>query len=252
MATTMETLYSKPKVIYDVPTAFCPGCNHSTAMRLIGEVLEEMGLVENAILINSIGCGGMVGYFLDIDTVGSLHGRAPAVATGVRRIRPDSLVFAYQGDGDLASIGMAETIHAANRGENYTTIFMNNAIYGMTGGQMAPTSLLGQTTTTSPFGRNSESAGYPIKVGELINQLDAPVYIARFALNTPANINKAKAGIKKAFQIQMDKKGYSFVEILSACPTGWGMTPLKSLDYIKNEMIKTFPLGVIRDLEEEK
>lgn len=245
----METIYSKPKAIKDVPTAFCPGCNHSTAMRLIAEVLEEMGLTEKTIEINSIGCGAMIRHYIDTDSVYSLHGRAPAVATGVKRIRPDSLVFAYQGDGDLASIGMAETIHAANRGEGFTTIFMNNAIYGMTGGQMAPTSLIDQKTTTSPLGRNPELAGYPIKVCELLNQFDAPVYIARFAVNTPANIRKAKAGIKKAFQIQMDGKGYTFVEILSACPTGWGVTPLKSLKFVE-EMEKTFPLGVVREPKE--
>lgn len=246
----METLYSKPKAIYDVPTRFCPGCNHSTAMKLIAEVLEEMELVEKAIQINSVGCGAMVRYYLETDSVYSLHGRAPAVATGVKRIRPENLVFAYQGDGDLASIGMAETIHAANRGEGFTTIFMNNALYGMTGGQMAPTTLLNQKTTTTPLGRDPKLAGYPIKVCELLNQLDAPVYIARFAVNTPANIRKAKAGIKKAFQIQMDGKGYSFVEILSACPTGWRITPLESLKFVEEKMAKTYPLGVIREPKE--
>lgn len=245
----MKTIYSRPKALLDVPTSFCPGCNHSTVIRLITEVLEEMNLSQKAIASVCIGCGGMLGYFLDCDSVSALHGRAPAVATGIKHIRPDSLVFAYQGDGDLASIGMAETIHAANRGEEITTIFVNNLIYGMTGGQMAPTTLIGQNTTTTQGGRKATLHGYPIKVCELINQLDAPAYIARFAVNTPANIVKAKAGLKKAFEIQMTGKGYSFVEILAVCPTGWGLTPLDSLTVVNEKMVKYFPLGVLRSPE---
>ena len=247
---TMKTIYSRPKALLDVPNAFCPGCNHSTIMRLIAEVLEEMDLLQKAIAAVGIGCGGMLGYFLDCDTVSALHGRAPAVATGIKRVRPDNLVFAYQGDGDLASIGMAETIHAANRGEKITIVFINNIIFGMTGGQMAPTTLIGQNTTTTPDGRNAELHGYPIRVCELIDQLDAPAYIARFAVNTPSNIIKAKAGLKKAFEIQMAGKGYSFVEILAACPTGWGLMPLNSLTAVGEKMMKYFSLGVLRSPEE--
>jgi 2-oxoglutarate ferredoxin oxidoreductase subunit beta len=179
----------------------------------------------------------------------SAHGRAPAVATGIKRVSPDSFVFAYQGDGDLASIGLAEILHAANRGENLTVIFVNNSIYGMTGGQMAPTTLVGQKTTTCPSGRNPETEGYPMKMAELIAQLTSPVYVARFAVNTPSNINKAKVGIRKAFSKQLEGKGFSLVEILANCPTNWGISPLDTLDYIENHTMKEFPLGIFKDIE---
>lgn len=247
----MRPVYEMPKaIIPEVKNSFCPGCHHSTITKIMAEVLDEMAIGGDTIMVMPIGCGGMMGQYMNVDICASIHGRAPAIATGLKRIRPDKLVVSYQGDGDLAAIGMAETIHSANRGEHITTIFVNNAIFGMTGGQMAPTTLVGQKSTTTPGGRNPDLAGYPIKVCELIDSLKAPAFIARCAVDSPAHINAAKAAIRKAFEIQMSGKGYSFVEILSACPTNWGMSPLKCLDYIRGPLMENYPLGVIRDVEE--
>lgn len=245
----MKEIYTKPSAILPVPNKFCPGCNHSLISKLIAEVTDEMGETDRTIAIMPIGCGGMIGSYLNYDVISALHGRASAVASGVKRIRTDKLVFAYQGDGDLASIGMAETIHAANRGENITVIFVNNAIFGMTGGQMAPTTLVGQKATTAPGGRDPSVHGYPMKMCELIDSLEAPAYIARFAVNTPANVLQAKKGIRHAFEIQKAGKGYSFVEILSACPTCWGLSPQKAMEFVGGPMIENYPLGVVRDVE---
>lgn len=244
-----KTLYEKPSVMTNMPNMFCPGCGHSIVTRLVAEALEELELATKTILVMPIGCGGMASSLLDLDVCSTTHGRAPAVATGIKRIRPDKNVLVYQGDGDLAAIGMAETIHAANRGEKISIIFVNNCIFGMTGGQMAPTTLVGQKSTTTVDGRKAELAGYPINVCEILNQLRAPVYIARFAVNSVAEIRKAKKGIMTALELQNQGAGYSFVEILAPCPTGLGVSPLKSMDFVKEQMMPTFPLGVFRQPE---
>lgn len=246
----MEKVYSRPKSLTKRPTGYCPGCLHGVVTKLIAESIDELGIQDNTLTVLPIGCSTLGMLHFDTDMVVSAHGRAPAVATGAKRCNPEKFVFTYQGDGDLASIGLSEIMHCANRGENITTVFVNNCIYGMTGGQMAPTTLVNQKATTSPKGRNPETEGYPIKMCEIISQLEAPVYVARFALNNPANIIKAKKGIKKAFQIQLENKGYSFIELLSSCPTNWGIPPEKCPEWIEKNSMNTFPLGEFKVAEE--
>ena len=244
----MELVYSRTKTIQeDKVSGFCPGCMHSTVVKLIGEVLEEMTLVEKAVMVTGIGCCGLHMDYIAYDTITAPHGRACAVATGMKRSNPDSLYFTYQGDGDFASIGLAESVSAANRGENITVIFINNGIYGMTGGQMAPTTLVGMKASTAPKGRNPEEHGYPMHMCEILDQLTAPAYLERTSCNTPQNVIKTKNAIKKAFQNQIDGKGFSMVEIVTSCPTNWGLEPLDALDFIEQKMLPEYPLGVIRD-----
>ena len=244
----MEKIYSRTKTIQeDKVSGFCPGCMHSTVMKLIGEVLDEMGVIDKTLCCLGIGCCGLQMDYIAYDNITSPHGRACAVATGVKRSNPDTLVFTYQGDGDFASIGLAESMSAANRGENISVIFINNGIYGMTGGQMAPTTLVGMKATTAPQGRNPEEHGYPMHMIEIMDQLQAPVFLARTSCNNPANVNKTKQYIKKAFQNQLDGKGFSLVEIVTSCPTNWGMDALKALDFLEEKMLPEFPLGVVRD-----
>ena len=244
----MDIVYKKPSCLSDTePDNFCPGCMHSSAWKLIGEVLDEMDLNGKCAWIAGVGCVANAHRYIKLDRFGIPHGRACAGASAFKRCNPDTLLFTYQGDGDLAAIGLGETISAANRGENFTVIFVNNGIYGMTGGQMAPTTLLGAKTTTSPFGRNSEEHGYPIHMCELLNTLEAPSYIARVTTADVPNVRKAKAAIRTAFQHQLDGKGFSFVELISNCPTNWGMTPLESLDYIHDTVLKEYPLGEFRN-----
>lgn len=246
----MEILYSKPESLRENGHKYCPGCMHGIANRLIGEVVDELGIRGEMVGIIAVGCANLSQLYFDFDLIGAAHGRAAAVATGYKRMAKEKVVMSYQGDGDLASIGIAETIHAANRGENITVIFINNCIYGMTGGQMAPTTLVGQKSTTTVFGRNPDTDGHPIRMAELISQLEAPTYVARFALDSPKNINNAKKGIKKAFNNQINNKGYSFVELLSNCPTNWKMSAKDSLKHVSDVTSKYFPLGVYRNKEE--
>lgn len=231
-----------------VHTHYCPGCGHGIAHRMICEAIDELGIQGDAISMSPVGCAAMMYDYINIDFIEAAHGRAPATATGIKRVLPDKVVFTYQGDGDLASIGMAEIIHAANRGEKICVFFINNAIYGMTGGQMAPTTLIGQKATTCPQGRDAELTGYPIRMCELLTSLQTPAYIERVSLAKPY-IAKAKKAIKKAFQNQIDRKGFSFVEILSTCPTNWGLSPLDAFDWQMKNMIPYYPLGVFKDFE---
>ena len=246
----MQKIYERPKSLTDRGLAYCPGCLHGVATRLIAELLDEMGQRTNTVAVLAVGCGTLGMFHFNTDVVVSPHGRTPAVATGAKRAAPGKLVFSYQGDGDLAAIGMAEIMHAANRGENFTVIFINNSTYGMTGGQMAPTTLVGQKATSAPQGSNPAETGYPMKMCEILSQLEAPKYIARFALDCPANILKAKKGIRKAFGMQMAGKGFTFVELLSNCPTNWGMPALECMDWMRENTMKVFPLGVFRDGDE--
>ena len=248
----MKAVFSYPKSLMRAPFHYCPGCGHSVAHRLVCEVIDEMNLRERIIGIPPPGCSVFAYNYFDVDMAESAHGRGAAVATGIKRAYPESVVFTYQGDGDLAGIGTAETIHAANRGENITTIFINNAVYGMTGGQMAPTTLRGMKTTTTPYGRDHILEGHPIRMSEILAMLDGVTYIERVAVNSPANIRKAKRAIAKAFQVQLDGRGFSMVEILSPCPTNWKMTPVKSWQWVDEEMTKIFPLGVYKDITEIK
>ena len=250
MSENPKCVFDKPKSIAERQSHYCPGCNHGTAHRLVGELVDELGLFENTICVTSIGCSVFLYNYLEVDSVEAPHGRAPAVATGVKRARPDKFVLTYQGDGDLASIGMAEIMHAANRGENISVVFINNTVYGMTGGQMAPTTLLGQRTTTCPDGRCPENEGMPIKMAELIAQLGGTYFSARCSLDSVKNIIKSKKYLKKAFENQINNKGFSFVELLSACPTNWKMDSVSSNKRIAEEMIPYFPLGVYKDLSE--
>ena len=241
-------VFDKPHALLDIPFHYCPGCTHGIIHRLVAEVIDELGIEGKTVGIAPVGCAVMAYDYFACDMIEAAHGRAPAVATGVKRSDPDHhIVFTYQGDGDLASIGMAETVHAAARNENITVVFINNAIYGMTGGQMAPTSLPGQVTQTSPYGRDVKTAGYPIKVCEMLSQLDGPEYIERVAVCDVPNVNKAKKAIKKAFQNQIDGKGFSLIEVVSACPTNWGMTPKEALEWVKSDMIPYYPLGIYKD-----
>ena len=247
----MEKIYGKTKTIQENKVSgFCPGCMHSTVIKLIGEVLEEMELVDRAACVLGIGCCGLHMDYIAYDNTTAPHGRACAVATGMKRSNPDSLVFTYQGDGDFASIGLAESISAANRGENITVIFINNGIYGMTGGQMAPTSLPGQVTQTTPYGRDTNTAGYPVKVCEMLSTLDGVAFAQRVTVDCVKNVNIARKAIKKAFQNQIEGKGYSIVEVLSTCPTNWGMSPVEALKWLNDNMIPYYPLGVYKDVEE--
>lgn len=243
----MEKIYERPKsFIQDSVTGYCPGCLHSTAGKLICQVIDEMGIQDDTCYVQGVGCGGLCVSFMDFDTIAVPHGRACANASAFKRCSPETVVFTYQGDGDLAAIGLAETLSAANRGENITVFFINNATYGMTGGQMAPTTLLGMKATTAPAGRQAEQHGYPMHMCEMINTLQAPAYIARVTCIDPANIRKAKAAVKKAFEYQMAGKGFSFVEFVSNCTTNWGMSPLETLDFIRDKMLPEFPLGEFR------
>lgn len=238
-----QVVYSRPESLTDTPTHYCPGCTHGVAHRLIAEVIDEMGLRERTIGVASVGCSVFAYNYFNFDFVQAPHGRAPAMATGIKRVLPDRVVMTYQGDGDLASIGMAEIIHAAARGENITVIFINNANYGMTGGQMAPTTLPGQKTTSSQSGRDVETMGYPVRTAELLSSLDGAGYIVRRSLHDPKNIRLAKKAIRMAFETQVRGLGFSMVELLSICPTNWGMTPVQSLKWLEERMIPYYPLG---------
>lgn len=247
----MAIVYEKSRGLTDVEFHYCPGCHHGIIHKLVAESLVELGLLDDAIGVCPVGCSVFAYKYFNCDMQEAAHGRAPAVATGIKRTHPHQAVFTYQGDGDLASIGAAEIVHAAMRGEKITTIFINNAIYGMTGGQMAPTSLPGQITQTSPYGRDVKTQGYPIRICELLATLDAPAYLARVTVNKVKNVKNAKACIKKAFENQIQGKGFSLVEVLSACPTNWGLEPQKALEWIDGKMIPYYPLGVYRDKEGE-
>ena len=242
-------VFDKPKSLSPVPFHYCPGCTHGIVHRLVAEVLDELDLCGKTVGVAPVGCSVFAYNYFECDMIEAAHGRAPAVATGVKRTHPDNIVFTYQGDGDLAAIGTAETVHVGARGENITIIFINNCIYGMTGGQMAPTTMPGQVTTTSPYGRDRRIQGSPIRVCEMLSTLDGVAYAERVAVNTVPNVKKAKAAIKKAFQNQIDKKGLSIVEVLSTCPTNWGMTPEQALEWVKTDMIPFYPLGVYKDAD---
>ena len=245
-----ERTFGRPEALLDVPTHYCPGCHHGIIHRLVAEVIDELKVIDRTIGVASVGCSALAYDYFNVDMVQAPHGRAPAVATGIKRVHPDGVVFTYQGDGDIAAIGTAEIIHAAARGERITTIFVNNAIYGMTGGQMAPTSLVNQVTTTSPYGRKLESAGMPIRLSEMLATLDGAKYLARVAVNNPANMAKAKTAIKKAFEIQIAGLGFSMVEVLSTCPTNWGMSAIESGVWMEKNMMPYYPLGTFRSGEE--
>lgn len=248
----MKTVFEYTKAMLPEETTYCPGCTHGIAHRIIMETLEESGRLGDTIGVAPVGCSIVAHQYMNVDMCEAAHGRAPAVATGMRRVHPDKTIFTYQGDGDLASIGAGEIMHAAHRGEKFTTIFVNNAIYGMTGGQMAPTSLIGQKTTTCIEGRTVEAAGNPIRMAELLATIQGAVFVERVSLDSPANVRKAKKVIEKAFRVQELKLGFSFVEVLSACPTNWGMDPVKSLQWMKENMIPYFPVGNLRCPEEVK
>ena len=245
-------VFEKPKALADVPLHYCPGCTHGIIHRLVAEVIDELGIEGKTVGIAPVGCSVFAYNYFNCDMIEAAHGRAPAVATGVKRSFPENVVFTYQGDGDLAAIGTAETVHAAARGENITIIFVNNAIYGMTGGQMAPTTLPGQVTQTSPYGRNPEQVGLPVKVCELLSNVDGATYLERVAVNNVKNVKAAKKAIKKAFQNQLEGKGFSLVEVLSTCPTNWGLKPDKALEWLEENMIPYYPLGVYKDKTAEK
>ena len=245
-------VFDKPKALTDAPLHYCPGCTHGIIHRLVAEAIDELGIEGKTVGVAPVGCAVMAYDYFACDMVEAAHGRAPAVATGLKRAMPENIIFTYQGDGDLASIGMAETVHAATRNENITIIFVNNAIYGMTGGQMAPTSLPGQVTQTSPYGRDISVQGFPIKVSEMLAALDGPEYIERVAVNNVKNVRNAKKAILKAFKNQTENKGFSLIEVVSSCPTNWGMTPSKALEWVEEKMIPYYPLGVYKDKSAEK
>ncbi|MHC4149661.1 MAG: thiamine pyrophosphate-dependent enzyme [Planctomycetota bacterium] len=243
----MKTIFERTATYKDSPTHYCPGCGHGIAHRLVAETIDELGIRGRTIGIAPVGCAVLAYFYLDVDMIEAAHGRAPAVATGMKRTNPDKIIFSYQGDGDLAAIGTAEIIHAAHRGEQITVIFINNAVFGMTGGQMAPTTMVGQVTTTTPLGRNVDSQGYPLQVSELLAVLPGAIYIERCAVHKPAEVRKTKKAIKHAFQLQLDgAKGLTMVEVLSQCPTAWRMTPTESVEWVEKEMIKVFPLGRLK------
>ncbi len=245
----MKKLFGHPKSLKTVSTKYCGGCGHGIIHRIITEIIDEMNMQDQTVITNPVGCAIWADLYFDFDSVQPPHGRTPAAATGVKRILPDHMVICYQGDGDMAAIGTAEMIHAANRGEKFTTIFVNNAIYGMTGGQMAPTTLVGQKAATAPKGRDPVEAGmgYPIRVAELLAQLEGTKYIARGAVNNPANVRKTKQYIKKALEAQMKGIGFTMVEIVSQCPTNWGMEPLQSVEWLEENMLPVYPLGEIKN-----
>jgi 2-oxoglutarate/2-oxoacid ferredoxin oxidoreductase subunit beta len=244
----MKTVYARPRLLKEVDFHYCPGCGHGIINRLLMEVIDEMDLQGDAICVAPAGCGILIFNYFEIDVLESSHGRGAAAATGIKRVRPQNLVFSYQGDGDLAAIGTAEGLHAANRGENITVILVNNGVYGMTGGQMAPTTLLGQVTTTTPTGRDAVLAGHPIRICEVFSALDGTSYLERVAVNKPSAVAKTKKAITKAFQRQIDGSGYSLVEILSPCPVNWKMSPAESCKWIDEVMVKYFPLGVFKEV----
>ena len=245
-------VFQKPHALTDTPCHFCPGCTHGIIHRLVAEVIDELGLEEKPVGIAPVGCSVFAYNYFNCDMIEAPHGRAPAVATGVKRANPDLNVFTYQGDGDLAAIGTAETVHVGARGENITIIFVNNAIYGMTGGQMAPTTLLGQVSTTSPYGRIKEIQGNPIRVCEMVSTLDGVAYAERVSVDCVKNVVAAKKAIKKGFQMQQEKRGLSIIEVLSTCPTNWGLSPEKSLEWLRENMMAHYPLGVYKDVTKEE
>lgn len=239
----MKVVFECPQALSDVTTHYCPGCTHGIIHRLVAEAIDELGILERTVGVASVGCSVLAYDYLECDWQQAAHGRAPAVATGIKRALPDRIVFTYQGDGDLASIGTAEIIHAANRGEAITVVYVNNTNYGMTGGQMAPTTLIGQVTTTSPRGRDTKEAGYPLRVAEMLASLEGVNYLARVAVNSPANIMKAKRAIKQAFTVQVEDDGFALVEVLSTCPTNWRLDPVEALKWVDDNMIPYYPLG---------
>jgi 2-oxoglutarate ferredoxin oxidoreductase subunit beta len=239
----MAVVFQKTKGLTDKPTHYCPGCTHGIIHRLVAESMDELGILGTSIGVAPVGCAVMAYDYFNCDMAQAPHGRAPAVATGIKRANPQNVVFTYQGDGDLAAIGTAETVHAATRGENITVIFVNNAIYGMTGGQMAPTTLPGQVTQTTPYGRDVSYSGFPIRICELLSSVSGVAFAERVAVNSPGNVRKAKAAIKKAFQTQIDQKGFSIVEVISSCPTNWGLAPVEALKWLEENMIPYYPLG---------
>ena len=245
----MAMVFERPKMLVDVPMHYCPGCTHGILHRLVAETIDELGVADKTIGVAPVGCAVFAYNYFNCDMYEAAHGRAPAVATGCKRVHPDACVFTYQGDGDLASIGAAEIVHAATRGEKITVIFVNNAIYGMTGGQMAPTSLIVQKTTTSPFGRSQEVNGNPIRVSEMLATLDGPAYIERVSLHDVKHVMAAKKAVKKAFEYQLAGKGFTLIEALSTCPTNWGLTPLEAAKWLETNMIPQYPLGVFRDID---
>ncbi len=247
----MKQVFKRPKSLKDVPFHFCPGCHHGVIHRLVAEYIDAYDLQEKTICAASVGCSVFMYDYFDVDVCESPHGRAAAVATGIKRARPENFVFTYQGDGDLGALGIAEGIHAANRGEDITVIFVNNTVYGMTGGQMAPTTMLGQTTTTSPYGRDFKREGYPIRMAELMSMVEGTAYSARVAVNTPKNLLQAKKALKKAFEVQIRKQGFSLVEFLSSCPTNWKLSSEKANQRIQDELIPYFPLGVFKEKKEK-
>ena len=247
----MAIVFEKTRMLTDKPFHYCPGCTHGIIHRLVAEALDELGIGDKAVGVAPVGCAVFAYDYFNCDMMEAAHGRAPAVATGIKRVLPDRAVFTYQGDGDLASIGTAEIVHAATRGEKITVIFVNNAIYGMTGGQMAPTTLPGQVTTTSPYGRDVSHCGYPVRVSEMLSTLNGPAYIERVSVHDVPHVKKAKAAIKKAFQLQMEGKGFTLVEVLSTCPTNWGKTPKEAFEWLKSDMMPTYPLGVYKDITTE-
>ena len=247
----MAVVFEKPKALSDVPFHYCPGCTHGIVHRLVAEVIDELGVEGQTVGVASVGCSVFAYNYFNCDMVQAAHGRAPAGATGLKRALPDNVVFTYQGDGDLAAIGMAETVHAATRGENITVIFINNAIYGMTGGQMAPTSLPGQVTQTSPYGRDVNYAGYPIRVCELLSTLSGTALAQRVTVDSVKNVNIAKKAIKKGFENQINKRGYSIIEVVSTCPTNWGLSPQEAIKWLRENMLEYYPLGVYKDVTAE-
>jgi 2-oxoglutarate ferredoxin oxidoreductase subunit beta len=248
----MSIVFQKPKSLTDTPLHYCPGCTHGIIHRLVAQAIDGLDMQAQTVGVAPVGCAVFAYNYFNCDMVEAPHGRAPAVATGIKRVCPQNLVFTYQGDGDLAAIGTAETVHAASRGENITIIFVNNAIYGMTGGQMAPTSLPNQVTQTSPYGRDVKTAGYPIRVCEMLSTLSGTAYAERVAVDSVPNIRKAGKAIRKAFEIQKAGKGFSIVEVLSTCPTNWGLSPVESLDWLRENMVPYYPLGVYKDITSEE
>lgn len=244
----MAVVFEPTKGLLDVPTHYCPGCTHGIIHRLVAEAIDELGIIDDTIGIAPVGCSVLAYDYFACDMFEAAHGRAPAVATGIKRSHPDRIVFTYQGDGDLASIGTAEIVHAATRGEKVTTIFVNNCIYGMTGGQMAPTTLPGQVTETTPYGRDVKQAGYPIRVSEMLSTLSGAAYVERVSVDSVPNILKAKKAIKKAFELQLQGAGFTMIEVLSICPTNWGLSPLEALKWLRDNMIPYYPLGVKKDI----
>lgn len=246
----MLEVFKRPEALKDVATHYCPGCDHGIIHRIVAETVDELGVRERTVGVAPVGCAVFAYNYFNVDMVQAAHGRAPAVATGIKRVRPNEIVFTYQGDGDLAAIGTAEIVHAAARRENITTIFINNAVYGMTAGQMAPTTLVGQVTTTTPFGRDPKRHGFPIRVCELLNGLEGPIFLARVAVNTPKGLTQTRKAIRTAFECQLNGLGFALVEVLSTCPSAWGLNPIECVKWLEENMIPHYPLGTYRDLRE--